>query len=93
MNNGSLINSCQFLLVTVMTEKQRKVLEFIQTYIRMKGFAPSMQDIATGLGLKSKSNVHRIVHVLKAEGLLVMSPRKFRTMKLRDRSVEKVLSL
>lgn len=76
-----------------MTSRQRMVLEFIQTYIKMKGFAPSMQDIATGLGLKSRSNIHRIIHRLEKYGLLVTSPNKVRTIKLRDRSVEKMLSL
>lgn len=76
-----------------MTEHQRAVLEFIQAYIKMKGFAPSMQDIATGMGLKSRSNIHRIIHTLKEKGLLVTTPHKVRTMKLRDRSVEKMLAL
>lgn len=76
-----------------MTERQRLVLEFIQTYIKMKGFAPSMQDIATGLGMKSRSNIHRIVHSLEQQGLLVTTPHKVRTMKLKDRSVEEMLAL
>ncbi len=76
-----------------MTERQRLVLEFIQTYIKMKGFAPSMQDIATGLGMKSRSNIHRIVHSLEKQGLLVTTPHKVRTMKLQARSVEETLAL
>ena len=76
-----------------MTERQRAVLEFIQTYIKMKGFAPSMQDIALGMGLKSLYNIHRIIHSLLEKGLLVTTPHKVRTMKLRDRSVEKMLAL
>lgn len=76
-----------------MTERQRAVLEFIQTYIRIKGFPPSMQDIATGLGLRSRSNIHRIVHGLESQGLLVTTPYKFRTMKLKERSVEEALAL
>jgi len=75
------------------TERQRLVLEFIQAYIKIKGFAPSMQDVAVGLGLKSRSNIHRIVHDLENMGLLVTTPNKVRTMKLRDRSVEKMLAL
>lgn len=76
-----------------MTERQRLVLEFIQTYIKMKGFAPSMQDIATGLGMKSRSNIHRIIHTLEDEGLLSVTPHKVRTMKLKDRSVEEMIAL
>jgi repressor LexA len=78
--------------VTDLTDRQRRVLEFIQTYIKMKGFAPSMQDVATGMGLKSRSNIHRIVRYLEDNGLLTTVPHKFRTIKLRERSVEKMLS-
>jgi repressor LexA len=76
-----------------LTQRQLRVLEFIQAYIKMKGFAPSMQDVATGLGLKSRSNIHRIVRYLEDNGLLTTVPHKFRTIKLRDRSVEKMLAL
>jgi repressor LexA len=78
--------------VTDLTDRQRRVLEFIQTYIKMKGFAPSMQDVATGMGLKSRSNIHRIVRYLEDNGLLTTVPHKFRTIKIRERSVEKMLS-
>jgi len=65
------------------TEKQQKVLNFIKTYIEMKGFPPSMQNIASGLGLKSRSNIHRIIHELKAQGLLGLEPNKVRTLKVK----------
>ena len=78
--------------MTDLTDRQRRVLEFIQTYIKMKGFAPSMQDVATGMGLKSRSNIHRIVRYLEDNGLLTTVPHKFRTIKIRERSVEKMLS-
>lgn len=76
-----------------MTERQRLVLEFIQTYIKMKGVAPSMQDIATGLNMKSRSNIHRIVHGLKEKGFLMLSPNKVRTMRVIDRTVKEVAAL
>jgi len=67
-----------------MTEKQEKVLEFIRTYIKMKTFAPSMQDIATGLGMRSRSNIHRIIHALERDGYLTLKPRHTRTMRVID---------
>lgn len=76
-----------------MTERQRLVLEFIQTYMKIKGVAPSMQDIATGLNLKSRSNIHRIVHALKERGLLSIRPRQVRTMRPIDKSVREVTAL
>jgi len=75
------------------TSRQQLVLEFIQTYIKMKGFAPSMQDIATGLGLKSRSNIHRVIHDLRRKGHLRLNPNKVRTVKIVDKSVKEVSAL
>jgi DNA-binding MarR family transcriptional regulator len=43
--------------------------------------------------MKSRSNIHRIIHSLEKQGLLVTTPHKVRTMKLKDRSVEEMLAL
>lgn len=76
-----------------MTNRQQLVLDFIQTYIKMKGFAPSMQDIATGLGLKSRSNIHRVIHDLRRQGHLRLNPHKVRTVKIVDKTVKEVAAL
>jgi repressor LexA len=76
-----------------MTERQKLVLEFIKTYWDMKGHAPSMQDIATGLGMKSRSNIHRIIHDLRKNGYLRLKPTQARTLKVMDRSVQEAVSL
>jgi SOS-response transcriptional repressor LexA len=55
--------------------------------------APSYQTIATGLGMKSKANIHRIVHLLEEEGLLTIRPYKFNSIKLVDRSAREVAAL
>jgi repressor LexA len=75
------------------TQKQLLVLEFIKAYIEMKGHPPSMQDIATGLGMKSRSNIHRIVHSLRTQGKLSVNPNKVRTIKVTDRSVKEMAAL
>ena len=62
-----------------MTERQKMVLDFIELYIKMKGFPPSYMDIATGLKLRSKSNIHRLVHDLKDKGLLQVKPHMVRS--------------
>ena len=57
-----------------LTEKQRLVLEFIKLFIDIKGFSPCLQEIATGLNMKSRSNIHRIVHYLKDRKHLTVDP-------------------
>lgn len=76
-----------------MTPKQKLVLDFIYTYVKIKGFAPSYSDIATGLGMKSKSNIHRLVHELRKEGLIELRPHLIRSMKVVDKSVDKIARL
>jgi repressor LexA len=76
-----------------MTPKQKLVLDFIYAYVKIKGFAPSYADIATGLKLKSKSNIHRLVHELRKEGLIEIRPHLIRSMKLVDKSVDKIARL
>jgi len=75
------------------TPKQKLVLDFIQTYIKVRGFAPTYKDIALGTGTTSASNIHRMVHALKNEGLLDLKPKYVRTLKLKDDTVEEMSSL
>lgn len=39
------------------TKKQHEILTFIANYIESYGYSPSYQEIADGLGLKSKATV------------------------------------
>jgi repressor LexA len=76
-----------------MTEKRKKVLDFINTFIKMKGFPPSYAEIAQGLNMRSKSNIHRHVHNLRESGLLQIKPHMVRSMKVIDTSVDTVVKL
>jgi repressor LexA len=75
------------------TDKQKNVLEFVNAYIKLKGYAPSYMDIAIGLNLKSKSNIHRLVHELKKKGYLQIKPHLVRSLKVVDKSVNKMMAL
>jgi SOS-response transcriptional repressor LexA len=74
-------------------DKHQLVLDFIKAYIRLHGVAPSYAVIARGLGMKSKSNIHRIIHKLKDEGLVAVKPYQFNSIRVIDRSVREVASL
>ena len=53
-----------------MTSRQRDILNFIDRYARMNWTSPSMERIARGVGLSSKSSVHAQVEKLVAYGYL-----------------------
>ena len=76
-----------------MSKRRQLVLDFIRAYIRLHGVSPSYEVIARGIGLKSKSNIHRIVHRLRNDGHIVTKPYKFHAIKLVDSSVRAVVSL
>ena len=76
-----------------MSKRRQLVLDFIRAYIRLHGVPPSYEVIAKGIGLSSKSNVHRIVHRLKEDGHLTVRPYKFHSIRLVDTSVREVVRL
>ena len=76
-----------------MSKRRQLVLDFIRAYIRLHGVPPSYEVIAKGIGLSSKSNVHRIVHRLKEDGHLTIRPYKFHSIRLVDNSVKDVVRL
>ena len=76
-----------------MTGNWEKVLRFIRAYIKLHGVSPSYAVMAEALGLKSRSNMHRMVKRLEEEGHLQRKPRKFYGVKVVDRSVREVASL
>jgi repressor LexA len=90
---SALSNPCTGIRKSQMTERQMEVLHFIEDFIKYRGFSPSYADIATGLKLKSKSNIHRIIHDLKDRGLLKVQPNKIRSLVPIDKTVEKMTSL
>ena len=77
----------------VMTPRWEMVLRFVEAYIKMHGVSPSYEVMAKGLGMRSRSNMHRMVQRLREEGHLDVKPRKVYGVRVRDRSVEEVLSL
>lgn len=76
-----------------MSDKHQLVLEFIRAYIRFHGISPSYQTIALGLGMKSKANIHRIIHKLQDDGHLTIRPYKFNSIKLTDKSAKEMATL
>jgi len=76
-----------------MTPKQKLVLDFINTYVKIKGFPPSYQDVAKGLGLRSKSNIHRIIHQLRREGFIKVKPHMTRSLETIDRTYKEMVNM
>jgi len=65
-----------------LTDRQRQVLEFIDTEFRTRGYPPSVREIGEALGLSSSSTVHAHLVALQDKGFLKRDPAKPRAMEL-----------
>ena len=64
-----------------MGERQQKIYDFIKKFIAENQYAPTMREIAKGVGLKSPSTVHGHLDRMKDKGyvdFVKTSPRTLR---------------
>lgn len=66
------------------SERRRKILEFIKNEVDAKGYPPSVREIGDAVGLKSSSTVHG--HLIKLEelGYIRRDPSKPRAIEILD---------
>lgn len=57
----------------MVTPTQHKIYQFIKDYMQRNGISPSLQEIANGIGIKSRSLISRYVHILNKKGHLTFS--------------------
>jgi repressor LexA len=66
-----------------LTDRQRSILEFIESQMRERGFPPSVREIGAEVGLTSPSSVHAHLATLQRSGYLSRDPSKPRAIKVR----------
>ncbi len=62
----------------VLFERERRVLEFISQFIQRHGYAPTLQEICKGVGVRSPATVCEHIYKLEAKGFLKRLPGKVR---------------
>lgn len=65
-----------------LSDKQRLTLDFIQRYIAIHTVAPKLQEIAEGIGIRSRGVAHRYVQALIDAGFITMNNGKHRGIQL-----------
>lgn len=65
-------------------DMQEKILSYIQSVIRERGYAPSVREIGEAVGLRSTSTVHGHLTRLEKKGLLHRDAMKPRAMGIVD---------
>ena len=71
---------------------QERVLSYIQSEIRERGYAPSVREIADAVGLRSTSTVHGHLMRLEKKGLLFRDAMKPRAIGIATRSDDEDIS-
>ena len=64
----------------MVTKKQLQLFDFIKDYVNQNGVAPTFSEMQDYLGLKSKSNVHRLVNALEQQHMLRRTPKLARSI-------------
>ncbi|MEJ2610470.1 MAG: transcriptional repressor LexA [Candidatus Thiodiazotropha sp.] len=69
----------------MLTIAQRKTLAFIRRYMKRRGYAPSLTEIAEGIGISSKGTSHRYVQALAKAGEIRLLEGRKRGIELVDK--------
>lgn len=65
-----------------LTRRQRDLLDFIGAYMATENVAPSFEEMKNGIGLKSKSGIHRLIHSLEERGFINRLPYRNRAIEI-----------
>ena len=71
-----------------LTEKERKVYDYIKKVLERDGYAPSVRDIQNALGIKSTSTVHSYIERLESKGYIKKEQGKSRTLRTGEETPE-----
>ena len=67
-----------------LSDKQREIFEFIQSFTRERGFPPSVREIGEAVGLRSPSTVHAPLKTLDRAGYITRDSHKMRAIRTAD---------
>ncbi len=77
----------------MLTRAQQRTLDFIRRHCLQHGHAPSLAEIALGIGIRSRGVVHRHVQALADAGAITLVPGRKRGIRLADDVVSSAYTL
>lgn len=75
----------------MITKKQKEILDFLNTYAKNKGYAPSLDEIRIHFKLASVSTAHYYIDKLQKEGYLEKISNQPRSINLNSNEVVKTI--
>lgn len=67
-----------------LTTMQQRILDFLKSELKAKGYPPSVREIGSAVGLKSTSSVFSQLATLERKGYIRRDPSKSRTIEIID---------
>jgi len=68
----------------VLTLGQKKVFNFLKSYMQQKGFPPTLREIASNFGLKGPRGPQKTLAILERKGFIRRVPGGSRAIEVRD---------
>lgn len=65
-----------------MTNREYQIYDFICEYTATKGYAPTVREICSEVGLKSTSTVHLYLNRMMGKGYITCNPCQPRTLRV-----------
>lgn len=69
-----------------LTEKQKKIYDYIEDYIKKNGLSPTYEEIKANFNLKALSGIYQHIEALVKKGLIVKSGSDSRGIEIRKNS-------
>lgn len=66
----------------MLTKQQAKLMRFLDEYLKAHGYARSFEEMKNGVGLRSKSGIHRIILALEERGFIRRLPDRARAIEI-----------
>lgn len=68
-----------------LTRRQKELMDFVSSFIRRRGYSPSYEEIASGLGLASLATVHKHIQALEVKQYLRRNYNHSRSLEVGER--------
>ena len=67
-----------------LSDREQKILQYMKTETRKKGYPPTVREMCQFLGIKSTSTAHKDLESLERKGLIRKDPSKPRAIEILD---------
>lgn len=78
-------------MATIIYRRQKQILDFLDSYIKKNGHAPTLVQMAKHLGVRSLATVHEHLQTLEKKGLIKKSSGISRSIELIEQKISNIV--